>query len=265
MPCFPQLSTGASGQYPIVRRRRTRTVVNRTLDGHDWKLGDADGAAIIWELYASALTDQEWAAIESLFQASEGRLQCFMFLDPADNLLAHSEDLTASEWQKDPLLQLTQSVADPLGTTRAISALNTGQAAQGISQSLSAPADYVYCVSLYARSAQPTDLTLRRFSASGLETETVSLSANWRRFLSSGSLGVAEQPVRFGFEIPPGASVDVFGLQVEAQPGASKYKRTLARGGIYPKARFSSDVLARRTDGPGRHSAAIRIFSSIEE
>jgi hypothetical protein len=37
------------------------------------------------------MSDQELAALEALFQAVEGRLTPFTFLDPADNLLAWSE------------------------------------------------------------------------------------------------------------------------------------------------------------------------------
>ena len=35
---FPQLSTGAVGQYPIQKRRLTRTVVNEAFDGARFKL-----------------------------------------------------------------------------------------------------------------------------------------------------------------------------------------------------------------------------------
>jgi len=265
MSAFPQLLSGASGQYPIRRRRLTRTVVNRSADGCDWKLGDAAGAATVWELEAAALTDEEWAAISSLFQACEGRLRSFKFLDPAGNLLSRSEELDAADWQRDPLVELTAGVADPLGTTRATTVLNTAQTAQGLSQAVEAPANYVYCFSLYARSGQPTDLTLRRFSTTSSAVDTVRVSAGWRRYVSAGNLGAAEEPVWFGLQIPAGASVDVFGLQVEAQPGASAYKPTPSRGAVYPRARFFDDVLGQRTDGPGRHSALIRIISPPEE
>jgi hypothetical protein len=263
MPHFPQLVTGAVSQYPVVRNRRARTVVNQSLDGHTVKLGDPEGGCLHWELRLSGLTDQEWAAIESLFHACEGGLGEFTFLDPADNLLSRSEDLTANEWQSDPLLQLTPEVADPLGTNRATGITNTSQTTQGISQSLDVPGDIHYCLSLYARGSQQTQLTLKRFTASHSEVNTVEVTPAWKRFISSGNLGVSEAPVHFGLEIQAGASVDVFGMQVEAQLGASDYKRTEAGGGVYANARFLDDSLTVVTEGSDQHSSVIRLVSAL--
>jgi hypothetical protein len=50
MLVFPQLATGAVGQYPIVKRRRARTVVNEAADGVQVKLADAAAAAVEWDL-----------------------------------------------------------------------------------------------------------------------------------------------------------------------------------------------------------------------
>ncbi len=55
----------------------------------------------------------------------------------------------------------------------------------------------------------------------------------------------------FGAQLGAGASVDLFGMQVEAQLAASDYKMTGAAGGVYSKARFASDqitVTAQGTD-----------------
>lgn len=265
MPHFPQLLTGAMSQYPLVRSRYARTVVNRSPDGHTVKLGDPDEALIHWGLHLCGLTDAEWDSIESLFHTCEGRLHKFTFLDPADNLLYWSEDLTANEWQRDPLILLTEGLADPLGTTRATEVGNASQITQGISQRLDIPANYHYCLSMYARSTQQTQLTLKRSSASSADTRTVEVSTAWRRFISSGNLGVNEEQIHFGFEIQAAASIEVFGLQVEAQPGASDYKKTENQGGVYADARFLDDSLTVVTEGIQQHSSLIRVVSMLKE
>ena len=87
---FPQLATGATAQFPLERRVMRRTIVNRMLDGSVVKLDDPKAAGISWALKYQVLTDSERAAIESLFCATQGRLQGFTFLDPAGNLLRWS-------------------------------------------------------------------------------------------------------------------------------------------------------------------------------
>ena len=265
MPHFPQLITGALSQYPVVRGHHSRTLVNRSLDENTVKLGDPEDKSIRWELRLSGLTDAEWDAISSLFHSCEGSLYAFTFLDPAGNLLRWSENLNENEWQKDPLVTLVEDLPDPFGSNRATRISNTSQSVQGIIQSLDIPANLHYCLSLYARSSQPRQVTLKRLSASGSETNTVEVTSQWRRFASSGNLGAGEEQVDFGFDIQAGASIEVFGLQVEAQPGASDYKKTEADGGIYANARFLEDSLTVTTEGPDQHSSVIQIISTSED
>ena len=104
---FPQLSSGATGQFPIKRQRVTRTVVNLSCQNYSVKLADPGATTTEWHLSFDELTDQELAALEALFQAAEGRLTAFTFVDPTDNLLAWSEQQNQALWQADPLLRLT--------------------------------------------------------------------------------------------------------------------------------------------------------------
>ena len=53
------------------------------------------------------LSDEEAAALRAFFDAAEGTLNGFTFLDPAGNLLAWSDQLDNAAWQTDPLLSLT--------------------------------------------------------------------------------------------------------------------------------------------------------------
>src|SRR6202011_5321385 len=98
MLVFPQLKTGAAAQYPMVRRYAARTVANTLGDGSTVVFADPDGAVREWELRAAGLTLEEWTAIEALFLAVSGRFTTFTFLDPAGNLLSHSEEFGQPEW-----------------------------------------------------------------------------------------------------------------------------------------------------------------------
>jgi hypothetical protein len=91
----------------------------------------------------------------------------------------------------------------------------------------------------------------------------VELTTDWRRYELRAVPGGASDEVSFGIELSSGASVDLFGAQVDSQPAASDYKRTGSRGGVY-LARFLSDELTVRAEGTDVYSATIRIVSVKE-
>src|SRR5579871_196429 len=254
---FPQLASGSTGQFPLQRRRSARTVCNRSCQGYDVKLADPGAAINNWHLSFEEMSDQELAALEALFQAVEGRLTPFTFLDPADNLLAWSEQQNQPVWQADPLLILTGGLADPLGGTGAYQVTNPTGATLILQQSIDAPASLDYCVSVYARSDQSTRLWLVR----GPESDARAISTAWTRPISAGQLSSTADTISFGIAIDPGATVDIFGMQAEAQPAASPYKKTAETGGVYPNARFRDDVLTITTVGPSRHSCELDIVN----
>jgi hypothetical protein len=258
---FPQLSSGAMGQYPIIKRFMSRTVVNQCPDGSQVKLSDPLASAIEWDLTFSALTDDEWGAIAGLFAATEGRLQNFLFLDPDDNLLTASEALSVAAWSAAPGLRLTGQAADPLGTNRATTVANTGPAAQQLQQSLEIPPALQYCFSVYARSNAPTPITLFQCTTAKNASTSVTVEPAWRRLILSDNLNDVNGPINFGIELNAGAQVDVFGLQVEAQPGPSAYKMTTNQGGVYPSARFQDDSIQVTTTGISQHACVVRIVS----
>ena len=119
MEHFPQLSTGTIAQYPSAKSRHERTSVVSGVNGGQWKLGDAGAGGQTWRLSLEGLTREEWDAVEGLFVSCGGRLRPFTFLDPFDNLLSHSEDLSEAVWQTDPMLGLSAGSLDPFGTSRA--------------------------------------------------------------------------------------------------------------------------------------------------
>ncbi len=258
MLVFPQLSTGASALYPVVKRRMKRTVVNVLGDGSKDIYADSDFALVEWELRPKGLTGAEWNTIDSLIQQVAGSWQTFTFLDPTGNLLAESETLSTAAWKKGALIQLTAGAADPLGTARATTVVNAGEDTEGISQTLAVPGSFVYCLSAWVRSSAGANVTL----ALGASTQTVPVVAEWSRLMLSGNAGLpTASSVTFGLRIAAGASIDVFGLQVEAQLAPSDYKMTDAGGDVYPQARFASDQVTVTAQGTDVYDAIIRIVS----
>lgn len=261
---FPQLGTGALSQYPVRKSRRTRTASSRGANGDLIKLSDPDAETVEWELRLTGLTDEEWEAIEALFDQCEGGLRTFCFLDPLDNLLSYSEDFAAAVWQRDPLLQITAGAPDPAGGTSAARLVNVGQTPQSLSQRLDVPAALHYCFSLYVRGAASGGITLEQRSATRALAQAAGVYATWRRVRLSGKLETDEQGVTFSVILPPGASVEIYGAQVEAQPAHSEYRRTSGRGGVYPEARFVDDELRLSSSGPNCHDTILRIISPLK-
>jgi hypothetical protein len=102
-----------------------RTLVNTSPGGSFVKMADPEAGGCVWDLSFTGLTDAEIAAFESLFQACEGRLRDFLFLDPLGNLLNWTEDLSKSVWQTG--MQVVGGQEDPAGGTAAARVTNAAQ------------------------------------------------------------------------------------------------------------------------------------------
>jgi hypothetical protein len=182
-------------------------------------------------------------------------LRTFTFLDPTDNLLAWSEKLDEAAWQRDPLLQIAGGVSDPMGGTLAFRATNPSGASLRLLQTLNVPGSYYYGLSLYARSETAGTITLHR----GDQMSARAIGPGWNRLVYAAGSSGGGGTVAFGIEIPPGSVVDLFGIQVEAQTGASGYKKTTATAGIHTSTRFRDNILAFTSVGPGRHGCVMHL------
>jgi hypothetical protein len=254
MSIYPQLITGAISQFPISRRLQRRTVVNRLADNSAVKLADPTGGSTAWQLQYAGITDAELVTLQQFFESCEGSLNGFTYLDPAGNLLAWSEDLADTVWQPDPFTAITSGVSDPFGGTNGFSLVNSGGAAQGVTQTLNAPGGYIYTLSVYVKATIATSVTL----SIGDQTKIVSAAVNWSRvsFTTTGDPTAAAVP--FAVECPPG-SVDIFGPQVEPQPAASAYKKS-STGGVYQNARFQNDALTGTATAANENSVTVNIL-----
>lgn len=260
---YPQLTTGAISQFPIRRGTNMRTVVNQLASGYTIRMADTGAQKLQWQLRYSGLTDGERSAIEGLFAAAQGQLNTFTFLDPTDNLLRWSEDWTQTVWTADPLLQLTGGVEDPFGGNSAMQITNTAQAAQQVVQSTGGPSSFVYCYSMYVRSSVPATIQLVVTATGESALTPIMTNASWTRVTASGILSVQNDGISFGVQLPAGVQVDAFGAQVEAQPAAGLYKKTIDLAGIYSSTRFSSDLLAATATAPNQNSCQIGLISNL--
>jgi len=261
MRYFPQLETRTAGQYPLRRERHERVVRYESLDGRLRTYYDGAAGRVGWLLQYEGLTDGERGAIEALFADCEGQLQEFVFLDPAANLLKWSEDYTASNWVRDPLLTMLPALdRDPWGMMRATLVSNTGLAEQRIAQSIQASGTLQYCFSGYIW-AEGRRFRLRIDSGGVVMERAFVGSGEWRRYSVAARPGTNAELVTCSLILEPGQSVVTTGLQLEAQVSPGGYRRTNSRCGVYPHARFSEDELAWTQQGPNSNAAEIRIES----
>jgi hypothetical protein len=252
---YPQLATGALSQFPIRKTRRARTVINRSADGSTIKLADPACEVTEWNLTYTDLSDQEAATLQAFFAAAEGSLNGFTFLDPAGNLLAWSDHLDNEIWQADPLLNLTAGVADPGGGARAWRIGNRGSAGQAIAQTVAAPGFCQYCLTAYVRADAPTGVRMWI----GASARSRNVTAEWSRLAVPSVPDEQATSIQCGIEVASLGTVELYGVQLEAQPGPSGYKGT-SRGGVYENAHLRDDVLAITKTGVNRHACTVNII-----
>ena len=77
---------------------------------------------------------------------------------------------------------------------------------------------------------------------------------------TAGALSATGTTFEAAFALAPGASVQVFGPQLEAQPAAGPYHRSLGSSGVYT-VRFETNALSSDAIGLDRYSNVIRLVS----
>ena len=258
---FPQLSTGAVSQFPIRKMTSHRTVLTVSEDGYRFAVADEGGMTIRWTLTYNELSDEETQRLLDFFMAAEGRLQPFTFLDPIGNLLFWSENPNHSVWQKSSFLQSAGDVADPTGSSRAFRLTNGGAAALPYEQTVNVPGKATCCFSVYARSNSASSIALNRVSGNATQTSSFGLTASWRRLIHSTKLDDGDYSSIFGLRLNAGSSVELFGFQVNPQPGASIYVPSFDHSGVYPAARFDQDAMTVTATAPNRNSCSLALIT----
>jgi hypothetical protein len=154
------------------------------------------------------------------------------------------------------LTTVTPGIADPFGGARASEI--TGGGAE-VAQVLAVPGDFQYAVSVWARSVVSTTAMLFGETSGGSNEHTFTVGMAWKRISMPVVLGLATESVKFGVRFF--GTVELFGMQVEAQPGAGGYQRTDAKGGVHAMARFDEDALTVRARGADVFDAVIQIVT----
>lgn len=264
---FPQLTSGASAQYPLGRNRFIRTIQNVMADGSFYVGRDPGAGRLQWKFSYVDLSFADATALQVHFDACLGPVYGFTFIDPTGNMLVWSADFTQLPWQQAPitgLISLQSGIADPFGGTGAFTATNASNVSQEITQTLTVPANYQYCFSVYAQSmqSQPT-LALARSGAVLEETTTYNIGPSWTRLVSSGQLNDAATQLTVAISLTPGQQVSLYGPQLEAQPAPSRYRATNGIGGVYSDAHWAIDVLPIVAQAPNLYSISFTIESVL--
>src|SRR5271165_3961217 len=260
---YPQLTSGSVSQYPVARAMNLRTITNQMLGGDTIRAFDSGAGTVRWQLQYAGLTDAEWSSIDQLFEAVEGQLTTFTFLDPTDNLLLWSEDWTQAPWVADPLIALAGGIADPLGATNAMQITNTAQTTQRVMQPTGGPSEFQYALSVYLKADAPCTIDLAVSTTGQDWTAPVNVGTRWARASVSVALSTTQDGVHFGIQLPVGFRVYAFGAQVEAQLAAGPYKKTIDLAGVYSTARFDSDSLSRISTAPNQNSGVVKLMSEL--
>jgi hypothetical protein len=128
-----------------------------------------------------------------------------------------------------------------------------------LTQTLNVPGYFQYCLSVWVCSTSGSAVTLAVANSS----KCFAVGTQWSRVYISANPGqTGATTVTFGVQVAAGGSVELFGMQAEAQPGPSDYKITGATGGVYPKARFGSDQITVTAQGTDVYDAVIQIVST---
>jgi len=261
MPYFPQLNTGAAAQFPLRWTDSFRAVANEMPCGKTMSAPDSGATGVSWELSLAGLSESERASLQAFFEQMRGSLNSFTVVDPADNLLAFSEDLTQPCWAPGPLLTVAGGVADPLRGSAAQQVTNTAQTTQGFVQQTNAPGGCYYSFSVYVRSETPQVIVLSQSCNGSVLQKTFTSGQKWERIALSG-LPASGSGVSFGIQLTSGATVQLFGAQAEGQCAAGVYKRTGPTGAVYEDCRFAQDDLQMVATGPGAYRCSFRITSA---
>ena len=259
---YPQLSSGALVQYPIKKARLFRTVKNVLADGSMLVFSDPGYSHLLWTLSYSGLASSDIQALQAHFAACNGPFHGFTFIDPTDNMLRWSSNLTNPVWQAPSLVRVQANITDPFGGSGAFTITNNGQANQQFSQMISVPAGFQYCFSVYLASFQPASATLFR-SSSSTQSMNASVSQTWQRVVSTGQLNDSGTGFTVGISLLPGQQLLVYAPQLEAQLSPSPYRPTAQTSGVYPGSHWSVEQLPIVATAPDLFSTAFTIETSV--
>ena len=167
--------------------------------------------------------------------------------------------LSAGSWTNGALISLTAGIGDPLGTTRATRVVNGGDCGGGGDADAGGAGELSILLEYVGEDSGRIERDSDGFDDGGERGDYVSTDGELAADFDSVNLALATASVTFGAQLAAGATVDLFGMQVEAQLAPSDYKMTGTNGGVYSSARFASDSLTVMAQSTDVYDATIRI------
>ena len=260
---YPQLSSGALAQYPIKKTRLFRTIKNILADGSMILLPDTGYSRLLWNLSYTGLSTSDTEALQAHFAACKGPLHAFTFIDPSDNMLVSSANLSNPAWQASHLVGVRGGMSDPVGRSSAFTLTNNGEASQEFVQTLVVPASFTYCFSIYVVSAEQAPVTLLRRGSSVTQLLTASAGPTWSRVSSAGQINDLGAQFTVGLSLSAGQQITVYGPQLEAQPAPSSYRSTAQISGVYANSHWAIEQLPIAATAPELYSVACSIETAL--
>ena len=263
---FPQLLSGALAQYPIEKTRVVPSIKNVLPDGNmvlaTGLNSNPRASRLVWQLSYSELSTADMTSLKEHFNACNGPFRGFTFIDPTENMLVSSGDLTAKVWQSGAI-QISSGVEDPQGGNQGFVLTNISQASQQIAQTLTVPANYQYCFSAYVKCAQQETITLLRSGTKASNSTVLPVTSNWTRLISAGRLNDPGNHFTGGIVLMPGQQVTAYGIQLEAQLQPSRFRVTGKVGGVYPSAHWGVQEFAIVAEAPNLFSTSFSIETNL--
>jgi len=256
---YPQLRTGAIVHYPIRKTAVTRTVSNVLPGGTVLMYPDDPAHRTNWSWEYVGLTLDEAAALQDFFNACNGPLRPFTFLDPTGNLLSGSSNFGAPAWQLSSKTKISADFRGPFLDSAALSLVNEGQALQELCQTLTVPCDYTYCFSVYVSSPTREPVILFRRGIHSEESVSLHAGLDWSRVWTAGNLQDPSTGLCVGVKLLPGQQLSVSAAQLQVQPSLSPYRNRPQAGDIYSNAHWAIDELNVRHVGPNNCSMSVSI------
>ena len=150
-------------------------------------------------------------------------------------------------------------IESPNGTATGSRFTTSAALPRRIRQVIEAPGTFNYCFSFYAKAEVTASIHVHRQAGSFTKIDDTRLSPTWKRYWYSGSPQQEVTTITVGIEIPVGGQVDLYGMQVIAQPGPGVYQKTNSLSGVYEKVRFAEDRLVFTSNGLNDNSTKIRL------
>lgn len=250
-------------QFPFSKGRFIRTVQNVLADGSMFVSPDPTSSQIAWNLRFDELSPADMQALQSFYTACAGPFAAFTFIDPADNMLVSSSDLTNSAWSASPNISLSSGLADPFGGSTGFSLTNTGQIAETIGQTVAVPANYQYCFSVYVRANVDSSVNLTLAGASATSSRSFACGPVWNRIDAPIRLNDSSTSLTAAIQLQPGGMLQLYGPQLEPQSSPSRYRPTSSSSGVYANAHWVSNQLLFSADGPNSFATSFSIESVL--